>query len=338
MDLKKHIDLPLDETVKYLGLENVNDDIVEDFVEPFYEWKCWKEQEKKEYLDAKLDYYCTDRVSIKTDQFKNNKKHGEGEYKYHNGDEFKGYWKDGKKDGNGTYQTSKYVFNGEYRNNKKNGFGKIAWHDNEMYEGNYKDSRYDGKGFYRFSDGDCYYGDFVDGKYEGIGTETIGVTVYFGEFQNDKRDGKGVLINKLTNEKYVGKFKNGKKHGFGKLNNKNVMYDQDELVVEEVSSKPHLNYQRVCVLIEQQGNFMFGMNNDSSNKEILQKYCSYNNDFKVENCNIVKLNVVNEILYVNIEQNETKVNETKVNENKTKVNETKDSGISTRTRSKFKCY
>ncbi len=87
-------------------------------------------------------------------QVKNVKPNGLGILIEPNGSKYVGSWKDGLKNGQGTFTSlftyknvqgtftslygSKYV--GEWKNGKKDGQGTITWPDGEKYEGEWKDS------------------------------------------------------------------------------------------------------------------------------------------------------------------------------------------------------
>lgn len=56
------------------------------------------------------------------------------------GDEYEGFWVDGKKEGFGRYKKKtgrKFEYEGNYVKNEKSGFGKIVYEDGETYEGNW---------------------------------------------------------------------------------------------------------------------------------------------------------------------------------------------------------
>jgi hypothetical protein len=53
---------------------------------------------------------------------------GEGEYRYNNGDNYRGYWVRDKKEGKGTLRMETGdVYNGEWRNGKKHGCGRYTF-------------------------------------------------------------------------------------------------------------------------------------------------------------------------------------------------------------------
>jgi len=67
----------------------------------------------------------------------------EGTYRFSNGDQYVGNWKNGKRTGQGTY----------------------TWPDGEKYVGAFKDGMKNGHGTIYFSDGEVWVGDFRDGRW-----------------------------------------------------------------------------------------------------------------------------------------------------------------------------
>ena len=67
----------------------------------------------------------------------------EGTYRFSNGDQYVGNWKNGKRTGQGTY----------------------TWPDGEKYVGAFKDGMKNGHGTIYFSDGEVWVGEFRDGRW-----------------------------------------------------------------------------------------------------------------------------------------------------------------------------
>ena len=85
--------------------------------------------------------------------WKNDLKDGEGEYNYNNGDYYKGKFKNNLRNGNGIliYSSGK-IYDGEWENNKKNGKGKITYkYTNEIFEGYFKNDKKEGEGIIKFN-------------------------------------------------------------------------------------------------------------------------------------------------------------------------------------------
>ena len=73
---------------------------------------------------------------------------GEGEKVWPNGDMYVGFWKNGLKDGEGTYTWSggKMKYDGTYKNGLQDGWGIFTWTNGDQYEGEFKKDEMDGKG------------------------------------------------------------------------------------------------------------------------------------------------------------------------------------------------
>ena len=67
----------------------------------------------------------------------------EGTYRFANGDQYVGNWKNGKRTGQGTY----------------------TWPDGEKYVGAFKDGVKNGRGTVYFTDGEIWVGEFRDGRW-----------------------------------------------------------------------------------------------------------------------------------------------------------------------------
>jgi hypothetical protein len=82
-----------------------------------------------------------------------------GKYIFSNGDKFVGEWKDGKKNGQGTFywigdsqwKGDKYV--GEYKDDRRNGQGTYSFSNGDKYVGEWKDNNRTGQGIYTYADG-----------------------------------------------------------------------------------------------------------------------------------------------------------------------------------------
>ena len=64
------------------------------------------------------------------------------------------------------------VYKGEWKNGKPNGQGTYTFPDGKKYEGKFKDGKEQGQGTYTYPDGVKYEGKFKDGKEQGQGTLT----------------------------------------------------------------------------------------------------------------------------------------------------------------------
>ena len=142
---------------------------------------------------------------------------------YGNGDRYKREWKDGKRNGQGTYthargtytthasadtckgewrkaqhcfgtdtHTIGDVYKGEWKNDKKHGRGTSTFASGAVYNGEYNDDKAHGQGTCTYANGSVYDGEWKDGWRNGHGTCTCANgTVYNGEWKNGMRYGKG---------------------------------------------------------------------------------------------------------------------------------------------------
>ena len=106
--------------------------------------------------------------------------------------EYKGDFKNMKREGNGTelFDGNEYI--GEFRDDKKNGQGIMKIKNNDLYRGNFTNDKYNGMGCYIWSNKKKEYnGNFVDGKMHGNGTLKWGENKYYkGNFNNGIKEGK----------------------------------------------------------------------------------------------------------------------------------------------------
>ena len=97
------------------------------------------------------------------------KKNGPGTETYEDGSSYVGVFKDGERNGQGTYT-----------------YGKGEW-EGDKYVGDWKDGKRTGQGTYTWSNGNKYIGEWKDGKRTGQGTLTFpDGTKYVGEWKNGK--------------------------------------------------------------------------------------------------------------------------------------------------------
>ena len=109
---------------------------------------------------------------------------GRADVKYANNDTYSGDFKDGLREGNGTYTY----------HNKKGGEETANIPNNQ------------------------YQGEWLVNKKHGIGTMIYGaIGEYFGRFENGKRHGEGVFKYKKSGNVYSGSWKYGVKHGYGEF-------------------------------------------------------------------------------------------------------------------------
>ena len=126
------------------------------------------------------------------------------------GDKYVGDFKDGKRNGQGTYyyladgpnKGDKYV--GKFKDDEANGQGTYIWANGDKYVGEWKDDKRNGQGtYYHLADGpnkgDKYVGEFKNDMYNGQGTYYYLADgpnkgdKYVGEWKDDKYNGLGIF-------------------------------------------------------------------------------------------------------------------------------------------------
>ena len=122
-----------------------------------------------------------------------------------------GEWKDGKKQGQGTFTYGKgkwegEKYEGEFKDGYRHGQGTYTWSDGDKYVGEFKDDKPNGQGTYTWSDGRKYEGEFEDGIKHGQGTYTLpNGSKFVGQWRENKSwngkeyDKKGNIIGKYVN-------------------------------------------------------------------------------------------------------------------------------------------
>jgi hypothetical protein len=149
-----------------------------------------------------------------------NCQNGQGTYRFPDGSEYSGEFRDAKLNGQGAYvyagRGEKYV--GAWRNGVINGQGVYYYRTGNRYEGEWRNGRKHGQGTY-------YYADRGD--------------KYVGNFANDQPNGQGAYYYR-NGDRYEGEWSNGRKHGQG------VLYEGGRTIVGEWR-----NDQKLQVRVEQ---------------------------------------------------------------------------------------
>ena len=93
------------------------------------------------------------------------------------GEVYEGDWKDGKRNGNGTYTFADGgVFVGEYKDSKKNGKGTFTYADGAVFVGEYKDGKRNGKGTFTYPNGAVEVGFYEQDEDKGRGRGSAQIT------------------------------------------------------------------------------------------------------------------------------------------------------------------
>uniref|UniRef100_A0A7S2JWF9 MORN repeat protein n=1 Tax=Leptocylindrus danicus TaxID=163516 RepID=A0A7S2JWF9_9STRA len=194
-----------------------------------------------------LRYLSNSGADSKEDRFSFCKtEDGHATYEHKSGTNFySGTWENNKRSGNGTYRWSNgSVYEGKFANNKFNGYGKLNLADGTVYVGHFRDNKRHGQGKLVFPNGSRYSGCFENGMFANkgemkysTGHTYVGLwkknrkhgwgkfiyqntSIYVGDFVADKKHGRGRLVYMPTDDNlreiYEGEWANDKRHGFGK--------------------------------------------------------------------------------------------------------------------------
>lgn len=166
--------------------------------------------------------------------FKDDKKHGEAQVAYSNGDFFQGKFENGAEHGEGTFRTTLWDARGTYQANWVNGkiqAGSFRTRAGRRY-GTFRFSDFENGAPTRFSSvsyctGDEYVGEIENwlrhgaGKLTTVCSRTGFTSVYEGNWANNNLHGKGTKTRTHPNgtdvvESFEGDWVNGQRHGAGK--------------------------------------------------------------------------------------------------------------------------
>lgn len=132
-------------------------------------------------------------------EWKNSKAHGYGVHNWPSGDKYEGEWKECLKHGYGTdFFANGDVFSGTYHEGKPYGKGRYQWANGSLYIGDFKNGLKSGKGRWQKGEGNLmtvYEGDYLNDKKHGYGVfRWPSGNYYEGEFCEDERHGKGRMV------------------------------------------------------------------------------------------------------------------------------------------------
>ena len=115
---------------------------------------------------------------------------GKAEVQYTNGDTYTGDFKDGVREGEGTYVYGETgnKYEGHWKLNKKSGIGKMTFGTDAEYYGHFEEGKRNGEGVYKY-----------------LKTKDL----YSGSWKNGLKHGKGTFIFFDTKMKIVGEWANG---------------------------------------------------------------------------------------------------------------------------------
>ena len=102
-------------------------------------------------------------------QWEKGYRHGEGYYRWGNGNQYVGELEQNVMNGFGIFYYAADTLNsdrykGQWVNGIREGFGTYSWADGDQYQGEWKEDRKDGFGRFIFSDGEVFEGHWVNGS------------------------------------------------------------------------------------------------------------------------------------------------------------------------------
>ncbi|KAJ8025407.1 MORN repeat-containing protein 4 [Holothuria leucospilota] len=107
-------------------------------------------------------------------------------YTYPDGEEYKGDWVDGKKQGLGQLTSPDGIqYTGGFDNGLFNDYGVLVFPDGSRYEGQFVGGKFEGHGVFRGAQGMVFEGEFRQGKVSGKGI----ITFPNGEHGLPRREG-----------------------------------------------------------------------------------------------------------------------------------------------------
>ena len=151
------------------------------------------------------------KTALKTGCIKGNCINGKGTFKWPNGDQYNGEWKNEKPHGLGTFKWvdgTKYI--GDWKFGLEDGQGTVTWANGDKYIGGRKNGQADGQGTFIFANGTTQSGEWRNGNL--IERSSSGTAIGCVEGNCDNGKGTGVWEKGF---KYVGEWKMQNMHGFG---------------------------------------------------------------------------------------------------------------------------
>ena len=100
---------------------------------------------------------------------------------YPNGDVYVGEFRDGLRNGRGTYtHANGAVYVGEFRDGYLNGQGTLTFPDGDVYVGEFRDGQRNGQGAYTFADGRVDNGIWNNGEF--VSADNIATRCFESDF------------------------------------------------------------------------------------------------------------------------------------------------------------
>ena len=138
-------------------------------------------------------------------EIQNGNFHGQGIYRWNNGNSYDGDWANGNMHGHGIYRWDNGdVYDGEFQNDTRQGKGKFIFASGSTYEGDFVDGKFHGHGIYRWADGDVYDGEWQNGKRHGNGKWIYADGKYYtGEWENGENIFASETVYPTQTEDYI---------------------------------------------------------------------------------------------------------------------------------------
>ena len=149
---------------------------------------------------------------------KGNCHNGYAEFRFPNGDIYKGNFQNGRINGQGIlYFENGDKYLGSWVDQKREGKGKLAFVNGDEYIGQFSDNKMHGTGIMTYASGDRYEGKWVRNQPTGFGTLYFATGArYEGNFKDGLFDGEGTM-HYSDGSRYTGQWLAGKRHGEGKM-------------------------------------------------------------------------------------------------------------------------
>ena len=163
-------------------------------------------------------------------------RHGNGKMTYYSGEIYEGDWKDDKWHGVGTFKwPNGDVYFGNFANSKRNGQGTLILTSGAKYEGEFVDDNFCGLGMYIWPNGELrYQGFWKNNKFHGFGVLLKDNGQYYqGHWEDGKINGIGELfgpIDKEMSQKIESKFQQQQTSNQQKDNSET---GQDQIRIEQ---------------------------------------------------------------------------------------------------------
>jgi hypothetical protein len=161
--------------------------------------------------------------------FKAGKREGFGIMTWSDGSHFQGIWRNDKRHEGEMKMANGNIYRGPFIDEKYHGSGMLLLQrENVIFQGQFTEGKFSSVGKLLYNNGDVFYGQHKQFIREGLGKMvTLKGTVYEGNWELDRKNGKGRLIDGLNGDIFIGEFQDGKKQGRGLIYHKSTeeIYD-----------------------------------------------------------------------------------------------------------------